>query len=315
MAAPSETPDTPVRARAEAVYAALQESICTAAARLDGRAAFCQDPWERPEGGGGLSRVLQEGAVFEKAAVNVSAVWGPAPPALVEHLRLPSSASGPAKFFATGISMIFHPRNPHAPTFHANLRYFETDAPGEGATGSAWFGGGCDLTPCYLYDEDAQHFHGVVRDACGRHPVADYRAWKAWCDRYFFLPHRGEARGVGGVFFDHLAAAAGAAIAFPPALGEALMRAYLPIVERRHATPVTEAEERWQLLRRGRYVEFNLVHDRGTRFGLQTGGRVESILASLPPRVRFDYDPAPPAEGTPERRLLDLVSGEPRDWA
>ena len=243
--------------------------------------------------------------------MNVSAVWGPAPPAMLEHLRL-AAGERPTQFFASGVSMIFHPRNPHAPTFHANLRYFETEA---GDTATAWFGGGCDLTPYYLHDDDAQHFHGVVRDACGRHQVADYRAWKAWCDRYFFLPHRGEARGVGGVFFDHLTADPPAVLAFQQDLGESLMSAYLPIVQRRLATPVTPEQERWHLLRRGRYVEFNLVHDRGTRFGLQTGGRVESILASLPPRVRFDYDPPLPAVGTPERRLLDLVGGEPRDWA
>jgi coproporphyrinogen III oxidase len=167
----------------------------------------------------------------------------------------------------------------------------------------------------HLYEDDAQHFHAVVRDACGRHAVSDYRAWKAWCDRYFFLPHRGEARGVGGVFFDHLTADPDAVLAFQEDLGRHLMAAYLPIVERRASTPTTPDQERWHLLRRGRYVEFNLVHDRGTRFGLQTGGRVESILASLPPRVRFDYDPPAPPPGSPERRLLDLVSGEPRDWA
>ncbi|MBX3472673.1 MAG: oxygen-dependent coproporphyrinogen oxidase [Planctomycetes bacterium] len=300
--------EAPMRARAEALYARLQESICTAAARLDGRAAFGQDAWDRPEGGGGLTRVLQDGAVFEKAAVNVSAVWGPAPPALVEHLRLPDDRR-PTTFFATGISMIFHPRSPHAPTFHANLRYFETD------TEVSWFGGGCDLTPYALHPDDASHFHEVVRDACARHAVADYRAWKGWCDRYFFLPHRGEARGVGGVFFDHLTGDPDAVLAFQQDLGEALVPAYLPLVERRMGTPVTPDQERWHLQRRGRYVEFNLVHDRGTRFGLQTGGRVESILASLPPRVRFDYDPAPPPEGTPERALLDLVTGPPRDWA
>jgi coproporphyrinogen III oxidase len=299
--------DAPVRAKAEALYGRLQESICTAAARVDG-APFGQDAWDRPEGGGGLTRVLADGAAFEKAAVNVSAVWGPAPVALVEHLRLPDGER-PKSFFATGISMIFHPRNPHAPTFHANLRYFETD------TGTSWFGGGCDLTPYYLYENDAMSFHATIRDACAAHKVADYRAWKTWCDRYFFLPHRGEARGVGGIFFDHLSGDADALLRLQSDLGDALMRAYLPIVEARKDTPTTPEQERWHLVRRGRYVEFNLVHDRGTRFGLQTGGRVESILASLPPRVRFEYDPAPPPAGSAEARLLDLVSGEPRDWA
>jgi coproporphyrinogen III oxidase len=299
-----------VRARAEALYSRLQTSICDAAAALDGRAAFGVDRWERPEGGGGVTRVLADGAVFEKAAVNVSAVHGPAPAALVEHLRAGGAGARPTTFFAAGISMIFHPRSPHAPTFHANLRYFETDA------GAAWFGGGCDLTPYLLVEDDARAFHAVVRDACARHPgVADYRAWKAWCDRYFYITHRGEARGVGGVFFDHLTGDPSKLLAFQEDLGDHLMAAYLPIVARHEDEPVTPAQERWHLLRRGRYVEFNLVHDRGTRFGLQTGGRVESILASLPPRVRFEYDPAPPPEGTPERALLDLVTGEPRDWA
>lgn len=300
--------DAPVRERAEALYRRLQASICAEAAALDGAATFGEDRWERPEGGGGLTRILAEGAVFEKAAVNVSAVFGPVPAAMNEHLRQ-GEATGPSTFFATGVSMIFHPRNPHAPTFHANLRYFETEP------GGSWFGGGCDLTPYLLYEEDAHHFHEVVRDACAGHAVADYRGWKGWCDRYFFLSHRGEARGVGGVFFDHLSGDADAILAMQASLGEALMRAYLPIVARRKDTPVTPEEERWHLQRRGRYVEFNLVHDRGTRFGLQTGGRVESILASLPPRVRFDYDPPPPPEGTRMRALLDLVSGPPRDWA
>jgi coproporphyrinogen III oxidase len=295
--------DAPLRARAQTLYRELQASICADVEALDGQASFVEDAWERAEGGGGWTRVIAEGEVFEKGAVNVSAVWGPAPKLLVEHLKVEAS-----EFFATGISMIFHPRNPHAPTMHANLRYFETDG------GAAWFGGGSDMTPYYLYEEDARHFHSTAREVCGRHPVADHAKWKERADQYFYLPHRGEARGVGGTFFDHVQGEdMDAILAFQADYGRALMPSYLPVVERRRNTPTTPEQERWHLQRRGRYVEFNLVYDRGTRFGLQTNGRTESILCSLPARVRFDYM-AIPAEGTPERALLDLVQGDPRDW-
>lgn len=292
-----------LRRRAEALYTTLQDLLCDEVERADGRARFGKDAWTRAEGGGGVTRVIADGAVFEKGAINVSAVEGPAPAALVEHLGAPARS-----FFAAGISMIFHPRNPHAPTFHANVRYFETDS------GAAWFGGGCDLTPYYLYEDDARAFHRGLRDVCARHAVADFAAWKAWCDRYFLNVHRGEARGVGGLFFDHQQGDLPALLAFQEALGRAIPGLYLPIVARRKDTPFGEAEERWHLQRRGRYVEFNLVHDRGTKFGLQTGGRVESILVSLPPRVRFDYA-AEPAPGTPEAELLELLRGAPRDWS
>lgn len=296
---------SPLRDRAEALYRRLQESICAGLEQADGEGRFGRDVWDRPGGGGGLTRVLADGALLEKGAVNVSAVWGPIPPGLRAQLQL---GAGGEQFFATGVSMIFHPRNPHAPTMHANLRYLETDV------GAGWFGGGCDLTPYYLYEEDARHFHGVVRAACERHAVGDYPGWKRWCDRYFFLDHRGEARGVGGVFFDHMQGDPEAWLALQADLGEALLPAYAPLLARRAGTPFGPAEERWHLQRRGRYVEFNLVHDRGTKFGLQSGGRTESILVSLPPRVRWDYDQTP-APGTPERRLLDLLTGPPREWA
>jgi len=291
-----------LRHRAEALYTRLQDEICEALERLDGAARFARDPWERAEGGGGLTRVIADGDVLEKGAVNLSTVHGPAPKQLVEHLQVEAK-----EFFATGISMIFHPRNPHAPTMHANLRYFETDG------GVAWFGGGCDLTPYYLYEEDARHFHETVAASCGRHAVADYPAWKAWCDRYFHLTHRGEARGVGGVFFDHVRDDLEAVLTLQEDLGRSLMPAYAPIVAGRKDAPVTPEQERWHLQRRGRYVEFNLIHDRGTRFGLQTGGRLESILVSMPPRVRWDYC-AEPAEGSPEHTLLSLLRGAPREW-
>lgn len=296
-----------MRDRAHRLYQALQASICADLEAHDGGAAFGSDAWAREAGGAGLTRVLAEGAVFEKAAVNVSAVWGAAPPSLAEHLKAPS-----ARFWAAGVSMIFHPRSPHAPTFHANLRYLETEGP-DGARTGAWFGGGCDLTPYYLVEADAREFHGKLRAVCARHPVADHAAWKAWCDRYFVNTHRGEARGVGGLFFDHVGGDLERVLAFQEDLGRSLTGAYLPIVARGQARPVTPEQERWHLQRRGRYVEFNLVHDRGTRFGLQTGGRVESILVSLPSRVRFDYM-AEPAPGTPEAELLALLRGPARDW-
>ncbi|HHC07691.1 MAG TPA: oxygen-dependent coproporphyrinogen oxidase [Actinobacteria bacterium] len=283
-------------------YAELQSSLCDAFAALDGTARFGVDRWERPGGGGGVTRVLVGDGPLEKAAVNVSTVWGDVPPRLSDAL-----ASRASTFFATGISMIFHPRNPHAPTMHANLRYFETDR------GDAWFGGGIDLTPYYLYEEDVRGFHRALREVCDAHRVADYPAWKAACDRYFFLPHRGEARGVGGIFYDHLTERLVEVDRFQRDLGSRIFELYGPILERRMTTPYDAAQERWHLRRRGRYAEFNLAVDRGTRFGLETGARAESVLASLPPRVRWDY--APRVEpGTPEHALVEVLR-RPRDWA
>ena len=256
------------RAEVEASYRRIQEELCAALEEIDGVATFGEDVWERPEGGGGATRILAGEGHLEKAAVNFSAVHGPTPPRLSEQL-----ASRAAEFYATGVSIIVHPRNPHAPTFHANLRYFETDA------GDSWFGGGADLTPYYLYEEDARHFHQVMKAVCDAHEVADYAAWKQACDRYFYLPHRGEARGVGGLFFDHLTEPLPEVWAFQVELGARLVDAYLPILRRRIDIPYGNAETRWQEIRRGRYAEFNLVWDRGTRFGLETGGRTESILA------------------------------------
>lgn len=295
----------PIRTRAQDLFRELQSSICSDLEALEGKAKFVEDAWERPGGGGGWTRVIADGDVIEKGAVNVSAVHGEAPPALIEHFKIEAKT-----FFATGISMIFHPVNPHAPTMHANLRYFEA---GEGESKVSWFGGGSDLTPYYLYREDAKHFHSVVRDCCSRHEVADYPEWKAWADRYFHNTHRGEARGLGGVFFDHQQGDAEAWLAFDRDYGMGLMPSYIPLLERRKDTPFTPEQERWHLQRRGRYVEFNLIHDRGTKFGLQTGGRTESILVSLPARVRFDYMAVPEA-GTPERELLDVLSGPPQEW-
>ncbi|HKX76184.1 MAG TPA: oxygen-dependent coproporphyrinogen oxidase [Acidimicrobiia bacterium] len=286
------------RGEVEGGFRELQHDLCRVLAEVDGTTAFGVDQWERPGGGGGITRIL-EGQHLEKAAVNFSAVWGETPPGLAENLSEQT-------FYATGVSVIVHPRNPHAPTVHANLRYFES--------GRVWFGGGTDLTPCYLYEEDAHHFHRGLAELCRRHPVADYPVWKAACDSYFYLPHRGEARGIGGIFFDRLDQRLDEVWGFCLDLGRGFLDLYLTILDRRLPVPFNDKERSWQELRRGRYVEFNLVWDRGTRFGLDTGGRTESILASLPPRARWSYA-AEPAEGTPEAELLALLRGTPRDWA
>ncbi len=290
------------RADIETWYRDLQTRFCDGIEAVDRSTSFRSDVWDRPGGGGGDTRILSGGDHVEKAAVNFSAVWGDAPAGLAER-----SVSAGDTFYATGVSIIVHPRNPHGPTFHANLRYFETD------TGLSWFGGGTDLTPYYLYEEDARHFHGVLRDVCDANEIADYEAWKQECDEYFRLHHRGEARGVGGVFFDHLSDRLDEVWAFQQQLGDQLLEAYLPILRRRIDVPYGEPEIRWHEIRRGRYVEFNLVWDRGTRFGLETGGRTESILASLPPRARWDYD-FEPQEGSAEAALLHVLRAPPRRW-
>lgn len=292
---------SPDRATVEETYREIQDRFCQALEGLDGEANFSSDEWERQEGGGGVTRILA-GSRIEKAAVNFSAVSGATPAQLSDRLAVESG-----EFYATGVSVIVHPRNPHAPTFHANLRYFETDS------GLTWFGGGADLTPFYLYEEDARHFHGVLKEVCDAHDVADYRAWKRACDEYFYLPHRNEARGVGGLFFDHLTEPLEDIRVFQAELGERLTDAYLPLLTRRIDTPHGEDEIVWHEIRRGRYAEFNLVWDRGTRFGLETSGRVESILASLPPRVRWVYGHEP-EPGSPEAQLLRVLTSEPRDW-
>lgn len=290
------------RIEIERWYRAFQSSFAGGIEQFDGAASFVSDLWERPGGGGGDTRILSDGGHIEKAAVNFSAVWGDTPPRLSEQM-----AGAGETFYATGVSIIVHPRNPHAPTFHANMRYFETDK------GNAWFGGGADLTPYYLYVEDAEHFHRTLRGSCERHQVADYPAWKKACDEYFYLPHRGEARGVGGVFFDHLTDRLSAIWAFQQDFGESLLEAYLPILRRRVGMKFGEPEMRWHEIRRGRYAEFNLAWDRGTRFGLETGGRTESILASLPPKVAWEYD-YEPEEGSPEAELLNIVRADPLPW-
>lgn len=268
--------------------------------------SFGAASWERPGGGGGTARVLTEGAVFERAGVNVSAVSGAeVPPSIYQE----QPATHGHAYFATGVSMVLHPRNPYVPAFHANLRYFEA---GE----TRWFGGGMDLTPSYGFAEDARHFHSTLKDYVERHGVVDYPTVKAWCDHYFYLPHRKEMRGIGGIFFDQLSPASSddfeRVLAFVREGAATILAAYLPLVRRRFATPYGERERQWQLYRRGRYVEFNLVYDRGTRFGLQTDGNIEAILMSLPPLARweFQYTPAP---GSPEAEMAHFLV--PHDWA
>ncbi len=268
-----------------------QEEICRGLEALEPRARFREDEWEREGGGGGRTRVLTGGEVFEKAGVAWSEVFGE----FSEEFARQMPGEG-RRFHATGVSVVLHPLSPHVPTCHANFRRLEHGS-------RRWFGGGADLTPFYFHAVDKEQFHRTWREVCDRHAaVADYREFAEACDRYFHLAHRRERRGVGGIFFDDMPLSA-AAEAFVEEAAGSFLRAYLPIVERRKATPVTEEQRRWQELRRGRYVEFNLLYDRGTLFGLKTGGRTESILMSLPPRVRWGYDEEP-APGTPEALLL-----------
>ena len=285
----------------------LQENISKALQEEDGQ-AFREDSWDREEGGGGRSRVLEEGNVFEKAGVNFSHVFGS---------RLPASATAQRpelagrSFQAMGVSLVIHPRNPYVPTSHANVRFFVAEKEGEEPIW--WFGGGFDLTPYYGNDEDVIHWHSVARDACTPFGEDVYPRYKQWCDDYFFLKHRDEPRGVGGLFFDDLNSwDFDTCFAFMRSVGDAYLPAYLPIVQRRRDMEYGERERNFQLYRRGRYVEFNLVYDRGTIFGLQTGGRTESILMSLPPLVRWQYD-WQPEPGTPEAVLYARYL-KPRDW-
>jgi coproporphyrinogen III oxidase len=286
----------------------LQDDICGALASEDGAADFLTEEWQRDQGGGGRTRVLAEGAVFEKAGVNFSHVYGPALPPSASASR-PELAG--RSFRAMGVSLVIHPRNPYVPTSHANVRLFVAEREGEDPVW--WFGGGYDLTPYYGNREDCISWHQVARDACA--PFGDdvYTRFKAWCDDYFYLRHRGEPRGVGGLFFDDLNEwDFEQCFAFTRAVGDSYIPAYLPIVQRRRDTPWGERERQFQLYRRGRYVEFNLVFDRGTLFGLQSDGRTEAILMSLPPLVRWEYG-YQPEPGTPEAELTDYYL-QGRDW-
>jgi len=310
MAGASDEPDT------EAVHAhllELQDRICAALEEVDGRQRFGEERWEREGGGGGRSRLLRDGAVFEQAGVGFSRIYG------ARGAGLPAAATAHRPdlagrgFAATGVSVVLHPHNPYVPTSHMNVRFFAADKTWSGDDAVWWFGGGFDLTPYYPFVEDARAWHQQARQACEPFGPEVYPRFKRWCDDYFFLRHRGETRGIGGLFFDDLAEW-GFARCFEliRRVGDAYLAAYLPIVERRRGTPFGDRERQFQLYRRGRYVEFNLLYDRGTLFGLQSGGRTESILMSLPPLVRWQvgWQPEP---GSPEERL-EREFLHPRDW-
>jgi coproporphyrinogen III oxidase len=326
----SSLPPEGSRQRVTQFLRQLQDEICRNLEQLDGTGTFREDDWEREEGGGGRSRVMREGAVFEQGGVGFSEVWGSKlPPSILQ--QRPEAAGH--SFLATGTSMVLHPRNPYIPTVHLNYRYFE-------AGPVWWFGGGIDLTPYYPFAEDAAHFHRTLKQACDLHHSGYYPTFKLWCDEYFYLKHRQEMRGVGGIFFDYQdgqgqlyqgpdpkgpAAAYSTKIgtpkprsweelfAFVRSCGQAFLPAYIPIAERQRSREYGDRERNFQLYRRGRYVEFNLVYDRGTIFGLQTNGRTESILMSLPPLVRWEYG-YQPEPNTPEAELYTTFL-KPQDWA
>ncbi|EKF9232478.1 oxygen-dependent coproporphyrinogen oxidase [Vibrio cholerae] len=289
----------------------LQDKICQQLEATDGQAQFIEDAWQREPGeklgGGGRTRVMREGAVFEQGGVNFSHVFGEQMPASATAHR-PELAG--RRFEAMGVSLVMHPKNPYVPTSHANVRFFIAEKEGEDPIW--WFGGGFDLTPFYPFVEDGQHWHQTAKQLCAPFGAEIYNEHKAWCDRYFYLPHRYETRGIGGLFFDDLNEwPFEQCFAYIQAVGKGYTQAYVPIVEKRKNTPFTERERQFQLYRRGRYVEFNLVLDRGTLFGLQTGGRTESILMSMPPLARWEYAYQPQA-GTPEAKLSEFLV--PREW-
>ncbi|KAI9845644.1 MAG: Coproporphyrinogen-III oxidase [Sclerophora amabilis] len=309
---------SPMRLRMESFIKEQQSIIVASLQDLDGK-PFRTDTWTRPNGGGGVSCVLQDGNVFEKAGVNISVVYGTLPRPAIEKMRADHKAIDPGhdslEFFAAGLSMVLHPRNPMAPTVHLNYRYFET-ATDDGTPQAWWFGGGTDLTPSYLFDEDAIHFHRTIKDACDKHDRDYYPRFKRWCDDYFSVKHRGETRGVGGIFFDDLDADEKDQenlFSFVQDCLRAFLPSYLPIIEKRKDMSFSETEKEWQQLRRGRYVEFNLVHDRGTSFGLNTpGARIESILMSLPLTARWRYMHEPD-KGSREERLVNVLK-RPVEW-
>lgn len=288
----------------------LQDTICRSLESIDGKGTFVQDLWDREQGGGGRTRVLENGNVFEKAGVNISAVHGPLPESMQKYFQV-----GDVDFFACGLSLVIHPKSPMVPTVHANWRYFEMYDK-QGTVVKNWFGGGQDLTPYYLFEQDAVHFHQVCKRACDKFSASYYPAFKKQCDDYFWNAHREEARGIGGLFFDRLGSTTGESLEhwydFVTEVGDSFIQAYLPIVERTKDLEYTQKHINWQQIRRGRYVEFNLVHDKGTLFGLKTNGRIESILMSLPPVVQWVYDHKVEPNSN-EFKLLEVLK-TPVDW-
>jgi len=288
----------------------LQDTITSKLEEVDGKATFQEDIWKRPEGGGGRTRVIENGAVFEKGGVNISGVHGELPKSMQNYFGVED-----ADFFACGLSLVLHPKNPMVPTVHANWRYFEMYDKC-GSIVDQWFGGGQDLTPYYLFNEDAKHFHTVCKTACDKHNSEFYRIYKKRCDEYFWNAHRNEARGIGGLFFDYCKATDTMAMQdwynFVTEVGNSFLDSYIPIVIKRKDLDYNLTQRDWQEIRRGRYVEFNLVHDKGTLFGLKTNGRIESILMSLPPHVQWRYDHQP-EKGSEEEQLLEILK-DPKDW-
>ena len=288
----------------------LQNTITSKLEEVDGQAKFQEDVWKRPEGGGGRTRIIENGGVFEKGGVNISAVYGALPESMQNYFGVKN-----ADFFACGLSLVLHPKNPMVPTVHANWRYFEMYDK-SGALVDQWFGGGQDLTPYYLFEEDAQHFHTICKIACEKHNPSFYDLYKERCDTYFWNAHRKEARGIGGLFFDYCKATDEMSIKdwydFVTEVGNSFLESYIPIVTKRKELKYTAAQRDWQEVRRGRYVEFNLVHDKGTLFGLKTNGRIESILMSLPPHVQWKYDHHPET-GSEEEKLITVLQ-KPKEW-
>ncbi|GMN10173.1 oxygen-dependent coproporphyrinogen oxidase [Croceitalea sp. MTPC9] len=288
----------------------LQDTITQSLENIDGKATFKEDIWKRPEGGGGRTRVIENGAVFEKGGVNISAVHGELPQSMQNYFGVKD-----ADFFACGLSLVLHPKNPMVPTVHANWRYFEMYDK-SGKIVDQWFGGGQDLTPYYLFVEDAIHFHSVCKAACDKHHPEYYGRYKKKCDEYFWNAHRNEARGIGGLFFDYCKPTDETSIEawynFVTEVGDSFLESYIPIVSKRKEIAFTKEQRDWQEVRRGRYVEFNLVHDKGTLFGLRTNGRIESILMSLPPHVQWKYDYKPEKESE-EEKLVNILKS-PKNW-
>ncbi|UZO81994.1 oxygen-dependent coproporphyrinogen oxidase [Aquimarina sp. ERC-38] len=288
----------------------LQDTITSTLEALDGKAVFKEDIWKREEGGGGRSRIIENGAIFEKGGVNISGVHGALPPAMQSYFKV-----GDVNFFACGLSLVLHPANPMVPTVHANWRYFEMYDQEENLIDS-WFGGGLDLTPYYIFEEDAVHFHSVCKKSCDQFNPSFYPDYKKKCDAYFYNAHRKEGRGVGGLFFDYCKKSDRMSMQnwydFVTTVADSFLDAYIPIVRKRQYLSFTKEQKNWQEIRRGRYVEFNLVHDKGTLFGLRTNGRIESILMSLPPVVqwKYDYHPKP---GSEEAKLVAILQN-PREW-
>ena len=288
----------------------LQNRITATLEKVDGKARFKEDIWQRPEGGGGLTRVIENGGVFEKGGVNISAVYGELPEMMQAYFGVKN-----ANFYACGLSLVLHPNNPMLPTVHANWRYFEMYN-ADGKMVDSWFGGGQDLTPYYLFEDDAKHFHQTCKTACDHHHPDFYNTYKKKCDDYFWNAHINEARGVGGLFFDYCKANEEMSMDdwynFVTEVSDSFLDAYVPIVEKRKHLAYTKAQRHWQEIRRGRYVEFNLVHDKGTLFGLKTNGRIESILMSLPPKVQWKYD-VYPEENSDEAKLISVLKN-PKSW-